>query len=74
MGSSARQEEHIHVEVDAILRDESHQKAILVVFEGRNEWVPRSQIASIEGDRQVNGKPAPRIWVTPWIAKQKGFV
>lgn len=69
-----RQDEQIGVEVDEITTETT--KAILVVWEGKKHWIPRSQIHDIKFGNGREGDPneLTKIIVTPWIAKEKGFI
>lgn len=66
-----RQLEHLRVEVERIRIDSPKFKSILVVYQGEEIWVPRSQIHAIERAKAPSLEAV--IWVTPWIAKKLGM-
>lgn len=48
------------------------EKALLCVVEGKDEWVPKSQISD---DSEVNAEDDEgTLVVSQWIAEQKGWV
>ena len=64
-------DEWVHLDVEEILRETD--KAFLVRLEdGREEWLPFSQIADPDeyqvGDRDCT------VSITEWVARQKGLV
>ena len=68
MAANNKQPEMLRIEVDEIC-EFSTSKAIAVKCEGKTLWIPRSQLHDIGHE----GKQA-LIWVTPYIAKEKGLI
>jgi hypothetical protein len=60
---------YVHLTVEKVVRETA--SAFLLVIEGEDYWIPKSQIADPEtyepGDEDLT------ISVTDWIAKQKGL-
>jgi hypothetical protein len=60
-----RQEEKFVLNCDSIKAETD--KAILVVVEDQEHWLPLSQVHEIH-----RNSPYPRLVITPWIAKKIG--
>lgn len=60
---------YVHLDVEKVVRQTD--SAFLLVIDGEDYWIPKSQIADPEtyepGDENVT------VSVTEWIAKQKGL-
>lgn len=55
------------------------QRAIQIEYLGERHWLPKSQITSISGNRQIEGVVAfseeeDEFVISDWIAREKGFV
>jgi len=59
---------YVHVEVD--IKAES-DKAFLIVYNEREIWLPKSQIA--DSDDYSKGDTEVSIAITDWIAEQNGI-
>ena len=56
-------DETFELEVDEIKHES--ERAVLVVIDGDDHWIPKSQIKDQDGNT---------FTITEWIAKQKGFL
>ena len=61
-----RQREQVRINVESVGRETD--KAILVVIDDEDVWIPLSQVHSIHRDGAQ-----PYLMVTPWILKAKGL-
>lgn len=61
---SNRQPERCVIQVERILTTTG--RAVCVVIHQRREWIPRSQVHSVDPEKL-------RLTVTPWIAQRKGL-
>jgi hypothetical protein len=59
----SRQDERFDLKVDDIKHETA--RAVLVVIEGKEHWLPFSQIHAIHRNQKL-------LSVTPWIAKKIG--
>ena len=59
----------VHLEDCTVKR--ATEKALLVEYDGREFWLPRSQVS--EGEKYEEGDAGVTISVTEWVAKQKGL-
>jgi len=64
-----RGEDTACITVEEILREKL--KAILVLYEGKEYWLPRSQILGYDGNQ---GDKNIQIEVEQWILEEKGMV
>lgn len=62
-----KQAEQVRIDVEEIKRETD--AAILVLYNDEDVWIPLSQVHSIHRDPDRL-----HLYVTPWIAKQKGLV
>jgi len=60
---------YIHIEIDEIKR--VTDKAILIVYDGTEIWLPKSQVADC--DNYQEGDLNCTISITEWIANEKGL-
>lgn len=56
---------------DVVVQTET-DKALLVIIDGQEHWIPRSQIVDSESDVLAVGDSG-TLAITDWIAKQKGL-
>lgn len=69
---------YVHVDCDLLAHTE---KAVLIMYDGRNVWVPFSQLAPGEHEKIVlsledsDGEPVidATVSMTEWIAQQKNI-
>lgn len=60
---------YVHVDVDRIERETD--KAFLVLIDGEETWIPKSQIA--DADDYNAGDEDLTLSITEWIANEKGL-
>lgn len=60
--------DYIEIQYDKLLRDNPKSGAVLFLIEGKEVWIPRSQIFEWFEDASKN------LILTEWIAKQKGLI
>ena len=61
--------DYVHVEVEKIVKETD--SALLCRIDGKEIWIPLSQIADSDDYRE--GDEDCEISITEWIAKQKGL-
>ena len=61
----------VEITVEEILRDDSDDGAILVLYEDKEHWIPRSQLFGYEG---VQGDQNFPIEVAQWFLEKEGMV
>lgn len=59
------------IKVEEILRDDSDDKAILVLYEDKEYWIPRSLLFGYDG---VQGDKNFPIEVAQWFLEKEGMV
>lgn len=65
MGASG----YVHLDVDEIKRETD--KAFLVVIDGEEVWLPKSQVSN--SDDYSEGDVDCCMSITEWLANEKGF-
>lgn len=59
----------VHLDVDEVLRETD--KAFLLLIDGEEVWVPKSQVS--DADKYEAGDTDVTVSVTTWLAEQKGL-
>lgn len=62
----------VSIRFDKIVRESDSGKAVLVVFDGDDVWVPRSQFAAPES--LVMGSVNVSAEVATWFAEKEGLI
>ena len=62
------------VELEGVLCIRETDKALLCRIEGKEHWIPKSQIDSHSEVVDAKDHKEGTLAITPWIAKQKGLV
>lgn len=69
MDARNKQPEQVRVDIDEVVHETHAAILVRLAHDHRKEWLPFSQVHSIHRESSP-----PHIYVTPWIAKQKGLL